>query len=278
LELSDEDNKSLQIAFDSLENPGFAARLTNFVGAPIEKGMEMLPDKMSASVTELAHSAINKTLDVAISTMDKNAVCGTPSSDGKHKLLVSLSGAAGGAFGLAAMAIELPISTTIMMRSIADIARSEGENIRLIETQLACIEVFALGGKSTADDGAETGYYAVRSMLAKSVSEAAKYIAQKGIAEEGAPVVVRLISKVATRYGIQISEKAAAQAVPILGAAGGAIINLVFIDHFQDMARGHFIVRRLERKYGNELIQLEYERLKGNTSPPEEIVVEQLEE
>jgi len=51
-------------------------------------------------------------------------------------------------------------------------------------------------------------------------------------------------------FSIQVSEKAAAQAVPAIGAAGGAIINPLFIDQFQDMTYGHFIIRRLERKYG----------------------------
>ena len=51
------------------------------------------------------------------------------------------------------------------------------------------------------------------------------------------------------------------QAVPAIGAAGGAAINLVFINHFQDMARGHFTVRRLERKYGAEVIQREYKEI-----------------
>jgi hypothetical protein len=55
-----------------------------------------------------------------------------------------------------------------------------------------------------------------------------------------------------------LSEKAAAQAVPAIGAAGGAIINTLFIDHFQDMARGHFIIRRLERKYGKEIVEHTY--------------------
>jgi hypothetical protein len=55
-----------------------------------------------------------------------------------------------------------------------------------------------------------------------------------------------------------VSEKTAAQAIPAIGAAGGALINALFIDHFQDMARGHFIVRRLERKYGKEIIKAKY--------------------
>ena len=58
-----------------------------------------------------------------------------------------------------------------------------------------------------------------------------------------------------------VSQKAAAQAIPLIGAAGGALINLAFVDHFQDMARGHFIVRRLERLYGEDIVQAEYDKL-----------------
>jgi hypothetical protein len=55
-----------------------------------------------------------------------------------------------------------------------------------------------------------------------------------------------------------VSEKIVAQSVPVVGAAGGAVINLLFIDHFQDVARGHFIVRRLERTYGAETVKRAY--------------------
>jgi hypothetical protein len=72
---------------------------------------------------------------------------------------------------------------------------------------------------------------------------------------------MRLITMVAERFGLQITEKAAAQAVPAIGAAGGALINTLFIDHFQDMARGHFIIRRLERRYGEDAVRLAYEGL-----------------
>ena len=51
--------------------------------------------------------------------------------------------------------------------------------------------------------------------------------------------------------------------IPILGAIGGASINLLFINHFQAAARGHFIVRRLERKYGAEFVKKEYGKVLG---------------
>jgi hypothetical protein len=176
-------------------------------------------------------------------------------------LAVAATGGLGGFFGLPALAIELPVSTTIMLRSIADIARSEKETINKIESQLACLEVFALGGPNKSDDASESGYFAVRAALSQSVSKAAEYIAEKGLAEEGAPALVRLIIQIAERFSIQVSEKAAVQAIPAIGAAGGAIINTLFIDHFQDMARGHFIVRRLERKYGKAIVEENYQAI-----------------
>ncbi|MFA5596537.1 MAG: EcsC family protein, partial [Pusillimonas sp.] len=135
------------------------------------------------------------------------------------------------------------------------------ESINNEATRRACIEVFALGGKTTQDDSAESGYFAVRAALAQSVTEAGKYIAEKGVAEQGAPIMVKLIAKVAKRFGVQVTEKAAAQAIPAIGAAGGAAINTLFINHFQDMARGHFTVRRLERQYGADVVREAYEAL-----------------
>jgi dihydroxyacid dehydratase/phosphogluconate dehydratase len=101
------------------------------------------------------------------------------------------------------------------------------------------------------------------------VSEAASHVARKGLAEKSAPAIVRLVSQVASRFSIVVSEKAAAQAVPVVGAFGGAAINAVFIDHFQDMARGHFIVRRLERRHGTETVRRMYAGLAGEETEPE---------
>jgi hypothetical protein len=84
--------------------------------------------------------------------------------------------------------------------------------------------------------------------------------------EEGSPVLVRFLANVASRFGVAVSQKVAAQALPVLGALGGASVNYVFVDHFQQVARGHFVVRRLERSYGKELVRQEYERLAGRNS------------
>jgi hypothetical protein len=258
-DLTPDDLAALQEAVRALEHPGFAARLAAIAGKPVELLGQMLP----ASASQLIATATTRGLEVALKAALRT-MRGTPPRPGSrflHKTLAIASGAAGGAFGLAALPVELPISTIIMLRSIADIACGEGEDLTDPEAALACVQVFALGGRAGSVDASESGYFAARGMLAKSVTEAARFIAERGIIEEGSPVLVRFIAKVASRFGVAVTQKVAAQALPIVGALGGASVNYVFVDHFQQVARGHFIVRRLERTYGKDIVRAEYERL-----------------
>ena len=247
-----------------LENPGLAAKLASYVGSPVEKGMKLLPAKWQKGVHGATEKALMKALDVAVKSLGtRSGVHGAKSArNAAHRVAVATSGAVGGAFGLMALGVELPVSTTIILRSIADIAASEGEDPRHIDTKLACLVVFALGSpKDARDNATESGYFAARSALATAVTEASKHLAQKGLAKGGSPALVRLIGLIAARFGIVVSEKTAAQLVPVIGAAGGALINTLFIAHYQDMARGHFIVRRLEKIHGAEPVRLAYEKL-----------------
>lgn len=259
--LSKTELDDLRRAKDILENPGLAAKLTALAGAPVEKGMKMLPKRWQKGVHSATEKALMKALDIAVRTMGEKRLSSS-SSDKLHKLAAAASGAIGGAFGIAALGIELPVSTGLILRSIADIAASEGENPRFIDTKLACLTVFALGSpKDTRDDAAESGYFAARSALASAVTEASKHLAQKGLAKGTSPALVRLVGLISARFGIVVSEKTAAQMIPVIGAAGGALINTIFIGHYQDMARGHFIVRRLEKVHGEEPVRRAYEGL-----------------
>jgi hypothetical protein len=258
--LEKQDLAQLKRAKQLLENPGLAAKLSAMVGSPLEMGMKALPKKWQKSVHAATEAALMKALDVAVSSLGSKRP--SSSNDRLHRLAAAASGAAGGAFGIAAIGIELPVSTTLILRSIAEIAAAEGEDPRHLETKLACITVFALGSsRDKRDDAAESGYFAARAALASAVSEATKYLTEKGLGKSGAPALVRLIALIASRFGIVVSQKAAAQMVPVIGAAGGALINTLFIGHYQDMARGHFIVRRLEKTYGTQPVRLAYDRL-----------------
>lgn len=259
--LSEPDLQDLARARHLLEHPGIAARIAALAGKPIERTLAALPAKISSMIDEITRRSIGKALDVAVMTMDPARPAAA--ADWWHKLAAGASGAAGGAFGMAGLAVELPISTTIMLRSIADIARSQGEDLKTPQSRLECLHVLALGGASKSDDAADAGYFASRAALAQAIASASQYLAQQGTAQGSAPVLVKLISEVASRFSIAVSEKALAQAVPVIGAIGGGAINALFIDHFQDMGRGHFTVRRLERSYGTEAVREAYLALSG---------------
>ena len=263
------DTDALRNAVQLLEHPSLAARLANMIGKPVELLGRALPAGASQAIATATTKSLEAAVKVALLT-----IRGGPqaSSQMLHRALAVASGAAGGAFGILSLPLELPVSTIIILRSILDIARSEGENLADPESSLSCVEVFGLGGRTETDDAAaEGGYFVARGVFATSVTEAARFIAERGIVEEGSPVLVRLIAQIASRFGFVVSQKAAAQTIPVIGALGGAAINYAFIDHFQSVARGHFTVRRLERKYGKDTVFDAYERLRQDLRRTEKV-------
>ena len=257
------DARALSDAVRAIERPSVGARIASVVGSPVERLVGMLPARATAVVASAARRAVQGALNLSLRTLaahDPLSTRAPPSaSNAWHKLASAASGAVGGAFGLAALTIELPVSTTIMMRSIADVARGEGADLADRQTQLECVMVLAFGGGDAGSgDAAEVGYFAVREAMTRAVSGAATHLARHGLAKEGAPALIRLIALISEHYAVNVTEKAAAQLVPLIGAVGGAAINTIFIDHFQSVARGHFAVRRLERKYGAAMVREKY--------------------
>jgi hypothetical protein len=255
-ELTEPDLIDLRYARSLLENPSLTAQISNVVGTPIDKVLQYVPEKLNSKIEDITHQALLKSLEIAIATFGD--VQQRRSKDWLHKVIATGTGATGGFFGFTALAVELPVSTSIILRSIADIARSEGHDLTHSEVRLSCLEVFALGGTTASDDAVEGGYWLVRGAMAQSLRQAAVYIAEQGFAEEGAPILVRFVSKIAARYSTVVTQQAAVKAMPVVGAVSGGTINLLFMNHFQSMARGHFIIKRLEAKYGTALVRERY--------------------
>jgi EcsC protein family len=272
------DIEALERAFALLESPSVVAKLTNIVGRPLESALDKLPEGASRRVHSAVQAALTRSVRVALSSLrdDPKASASTRS----HTLMSAASGAAGGFFGFAGLLVELPVTTTIMMRSIADIARSEGFSPQDPTVAQDCVAVFALGGPRRDDDASETGYYATRTMLqevlkqtaAQLTKDAAVRAGQQGVSSVAAGKagawLAKLIETVASRFGVVITHKLAAQLMPVIGAASGAAVNTLFIQHYQDMARGHFIIRRLEDAYGAEAVRAAYTGMRLRLQAP----------
>ena len=253
------DQSDLRRAHAQLESSSFAHRLARAAGTPIELGLKLMPAPWHRVIQRSAEAAVWKALRLAVTGLRANA---NDRPDIRYQLAGMATGAVGGFFGGPGLLVESPLTSLVMLRAIAAVGRSEGECLDEIETRLACIQVFALGGRSQGNDPSDLGYFGLRVAMEGPLQGAAQHIAANGVAgAAGAPPLVEFLSIVSRRFGVVLSQKAASKIVPVIGAAGGALINSLFIQHFQDVARGHFTLRRLERKFGQTVVRARYDEL-----------------
>ncbi len=246
---------ALQRAVKSLENPDFAARLADYAGRPISRALQLMPKPAAERFNRVVEAAILRSLNIAIRSIKPHSK--RPPAQRVSSVMAGISGGVSGFFGIAALPIELPVTTTLMLRAIADIARHHGEDLSTLEARLACVEVFALGASGGARR-TDVGYYASRALINRMATDATGIFVERGVANLSAPVVNGLVTEIAARFGIVVSERSAASALPLIGAVGGATVNVIFMNHFQRVARGHFAIRRLERLYGPSVVRQLY--------------------
>ncbi|WP_299098290.1 EcsC family protein [uncultured Winogradskyella sp.] len=272
--ISSEDNDALIKAKMSMHNLSWAIRNVNKVGNTVETGIKFVPEKILLKVQKITESVLLKIVKANLLTIQKNKTFKKPSKN-TYKGIVTSTGAISGffgsstGFGTAIFASEVTLTTKFLMRSIMDIARSEGEDIYTLEGQMACLQVFALGGGSKNDDDLEASYYTTRLALNSTINNVSASGIKitldslaKGAGILGSNAIGNFLSSIATRLSLLISEKFLAQAVPVIGAIGGGGLNYVFVDHFQNMATAHFTIRRLERKYGEAKIKEVFQDIK----------------
>lgn len=245
----------LERAVRQLEEGGFADRVASLLGRMTGGGVQwarrfvpgtLLSEPMIAMAQDAAAAALRAAVTAATWRLDKGRRC---PPEWMRTASVAAAGAAGGAAGLPGTLAELPATTTLLLREIARIAAEEGEDLSTEEARAECLAVFALGGLDE-----ESGYYAARVALAEVLGGAA------GLALRG--TTPRLLTAVASRFSVPVAWKAAGQAVPLAGAAAGAALNTLFMQHFRGRARGHFTVRRLERSHGTEAVQAAYAQIR----------------
>ena len=121
---------------------------------------------------------------------------------------------------------ELPVTTTILLRAIQDVATEHGFEPSEESVQFDCIQIFSAAGPLDHDDGSDLAFLGTRVTVT-------------------GPALQGLIARVAPRLATVLGQKLAAQAVPVLGAAAGAATNYAYTSYYQQMAHVHFGLRRL---------------------------------
>ena len=258
--ISQSDLEIIAKAKQALETESFAMRLSNIAGEKINILVKRLPDSAQKAISKSVNVSLTKATEWGFMTTGTKA---SPilRSDWIHNGAVIITGGLGGSLGLPSTLWELPISTTLMLRSIGCIAEDEGLSMADQKTRLACVSVLAMGANSQKLQGDELGYWVTRKMMAGFVTELMEW-SGKGTA----PVLARFIMTTAARFGLVISEKVAAQLAPVAGALTGATINHIFLTHFQSVAHAHFAIERLSLKYGEAAVKAAYDGVEATDS------------
>lgn len=223
---------------------GRAARgvLSAIGGAPGANPGARLPARLRGVV----EAALARAFDVAVLGLERSSRA--PRRGRAARAAVTASGAASGLLGMAGFLPDAGFTTLVLMREIARIAREEGEDLTSDDARRACLEVFLLASPRELSDEAggepELSYFSARLLL------------------QGRPVMA-LIEQAASRYGLVLSNRFAAGAVPVAGALCGAALNNAFMGHYRELARAHFTIRRLERGYGAASVRAAAGRIGG---------------
>ncbi len=259
--LNAEDFAALTRAKEELESPLLTMKLASVVGAPIEKLMGRLPSSAQDKVDEATQLALKECLQVALRTIGKSApsdsLLAPPPNKPSEQSDAQTRGRGGRrvrhVFAARRIAGDHHVDVSLDLRYSAQ----RGEDVHRVETQLQCMMVLGMGGTNKSDDNADLGYFIVRSALAQSVSRTTSEIATKGLSSHGSTALLKFVQTIASRFSVQVSEQVAAKSIPAIGA----MVNTVFMDHFQQMAHGHFTVRRLERRYGTAVVERAYQTI-----------------
>ncbi len=248
-ELDDEARRELAAALARIERGrGLVVRLADMLGGTVNMisrfGLQRfgLAELAQEKLGDVARAALSRAYDVAILGLDRSPRSRTRLA----RAAVIGSGAFSGFIGLIGFLPDATFTTLAIMREIARVAAIEGEDLSSEEARRACLEVFAL--RSEAGES-ETDYFAAR------------FAMQGG-------TVARLIAEAGSRFGVVLGEKFSLQAVPIAGAVAGASLNAAFLDHYRNLAKAHFVIRRLERTHGRQTVRAAAEAMNRSRDAP----------
>ena len=165
---------------------------------------------------------------------------------------------------------DVTSSMTLLSRHTCRIATTYGYSSRKPENLPHLMAAMA-----PQADTSDEGYLALKTAVVTSIRESGKFMARtagvvldRQVLEREAPQMIRLLTYVADRLGIVVTQKELGVLIPIAGAVLNSSINVAFQQVGHQTAKDYFRRIILEDRYGEELvayaIQQEIESLKSN--------------
>jgi hypothetical protein len=216
----------LALRFRRANGPVIA--LMNRLGGSIEDKLEAMPAEMRTRLDTITRKALER--GYAMAATGRHAPDLGPRGP---MALAAVTGAAGGAGGLATSIAELPITITVILHAIRKAAAEEGFDPDDPSVRLEALRVFAAGSPISRDDGVNTAFLGAR------------------LAVTG-PALQRVLAAAAPKLAAALGQKLMAQAVPVLGAVAGAGLNAAFLGYYREMAHVRFGLLRLAEQHGIE--------------------------
>jgi hypothetical protein len=224
------------LAADYRRANGPLMALVNRFGSGIEARFDLVPKPLRVQIERIVVVALMAAHGLAGRGED-----GTVQSPHGTTLAAIATGAAGGSGGIVTSIAELPVTITVILRAIRAEAIKAGFDPTEPGVRAACLEVFAAGSPVQADDGVNTGFISTRLAIT-------------------GPALHQLIARIAPRFASALGQKLAAQAVPVLGAVSGAVLNAAFLSYYREIARIRFALMRLAQNHGGEAVVTAFSR------------------
>jgi hypothetical protein len=194
------------------------------LGGKIEAQLDKLPPGVQARIDDVVQAALARAYGVA-------QVGGARRIGAERQTaFVAVSGAIGGLGGLPTAVAELPVTVTLLLRAIQEVAVDHGFDPASPAIRREALRVFASGGPLASDDGVDTAFIGARLTLT-------------------GPALHRMIAAVAPKLAAALGQKLAAQAVPLLGAVAGAGLNTAYLHYYREMAHVRFGLLALAQRH-----------------------------
>lgn len=210
--------------------------LVNRLGGSLEGQLALLPEAFRARVEEITARALETAYGLAANGHS------LPDPGGRGTLAAAVvTGAAGGAGGLATALAELPLTITVILHAIRREAVAAGYDPDDPWIMAESLRTFGSGSPAAADDGIDTSFLSARLTLT-------------------GPALQKVIATVAPKLAAALGQKLAAQTVPVLGAVSGAALNAAFLRTYREAAAIRFALMRLAEQHGAEPVLTAFAR------------------
>ncbi|HLQ77105.1 MAG TPA: EcsC family protein, partial [Terriglobia bacterium] len=151
---------------------------------------------------------------------------------------------------------DVTTSMTLLSRHTCRIASTYGFSSKVPENL-----PHILAAMAPQTETSDEGYLAIKAAVVTSMRESSQFMSRtagmmidRQLLQREAPQMVRLISYVADRLGVVVTEKELGLLIPIAGAVLNSSINLSFQQVGHRTAQDYFRRLILEDRYGEELV------------------------